>query len=39
MFILAIPMVGLYFLAALVAYLHDRGVARRTEAFSAEIVA
>jgi sec-independent protein translocase protein TatC len=29
MFMLAIPMVGLYYLAAGVAWLHDRGVAKR----------
>lgn len=29
MFLLAIPMVALYFAAVLVAYLHDRGAARR----------
>jgi sec-independent protein translocase protein TatC len=39
MFILAVPMIGLYFLAYLVARLHDRNVARRMDAFGAEIVA
>jgi sec-independent protein translocase protein TatC len=37
MFALAIPIIALYFIAALIAHLHDRSVARRTEAFSAEI--
>ncbi|NEM90052.1 twin-arginine translocase subunit TatC [Galbitalea soli] len=37
MFVLAIPMVGLYFAAAFVAWLHDRSVARRQAAFSSEI--
>jgi sec-independent protein translocase protein TatC len=37
MFILAIPMVALYFAAALVAWLHDRSVAKRAAAFAAEI--
>jgi sec-independent protein translocase protein TatC len=33
MFVLAIPIIALYFAAAFVAHLHDRAVARRTEAF------
>lgn len=33
MFLLAIPMVLLYFIAALIANVHDRGVARRTNDF------
>jgi sec-independent protein translocase protein TatC len=33
MFLLAVPMVLLYFIAALIANLHDRGVARRTNEF------
>jgi len=37
MFVLAIPIVALYFGAALVAHLHDRSVKRRMDAFSAEI--
>jgi sec-independent protein translocase protein TatC len=37
MFILAIPIVFLYFAAAFVAWLHDRGVAKRAAAFDAEI--
>jgi sec-independent protein translocase protein TatC len=37
MFVLALPIIALYFIAALVAHLHDRAAARRAEAFSAEI--
>ncbi|MCU1552064.1 MAG: twin arginine-targeting protein translocase TatC [Glaciihabitans sp.] len=37
MFILAVPMVALFFGAALVAWLHDRSVAKRLETFAAEI--
>lgn len=37
MFLLAIPMVGLYFLAAGVAWWHDRRVAKRARRLSAEI--
>jgi sec-independent protein translocase protein TatC len=37
MFLLAIPMVILYFLAAGVAWLHDRSVARRAAALDAEL--
>jgi sec-independent protein translocase protein TatC len=39
MFILAIPMVVLYFGAVLVATLHDRGVARRASELDAELSA
>lgn len=39
MFILAIPIVALYFGAAFVASIHDRGVAKRVAAFNAEIAA
>ncbi len=39
MFVLALPIIALYFAAALVAHLHDRAAARRIDAFSAEIVA
>jgi sec-independent protein translocase protein TatC len=39
MFALALPIIALYFLAVLIAHLHDRSVARRTAAISAEIVA
>lgn len=38
MFVLAIPMVLLYFAAAAVALWHDRGVARRDAALEAEVV-
>ena len=38
MFLLAIPMVMLYFAAAGVALWHDRGVARREAALEAELV-
>jgi sec-independent protein translocase protein TatC len=37
MFALAIPIIALYFLAVLIAHLHDRSVARRATAFNAEI--
>lgn len=37
MFALALPIIALYFIAALIAHLHDRSVARRTDALSAEI--
>ena len=37
MFLLAIPMVVLYFIAILIAYIHDRGVARRADALDAEL--
>lgn len=37
MFLLAIPMVLLYFIAAGIAWLHDRGAARRTDALIAVI--
>ena len=37
MFLLAIPMVLLYFTAALVAWIHDRGVARRAADLEASI--
>jgi sec-independent protein translocase protein TatC len=37
MFLLAIPMVVLYFVAVGIAFLHDRAVARRTAAFEAEV--
>jgi sec-independent protein translocase protein TatC len=37
MFLLAIPMVILYFAAVGVALLHDRRVARRARAFEAEL--
>jgi sec-independent protein translocase protein TatC len=37
MFVLAIPIIALYFAAAFVAHLHDRSVTKRTEALSAEI--
>ncbi len=36
MVMLAIPMIGLYFLAAAVAVLHDKRVAKKDEAFAAE---
>jgi sec-independent protein translocase protein TatC len=36
MFMLAIPMVGLYYVAAGVAWLHDRGVARRLAALETD---
>jgi sec-independent protein translocase protein TatC len=39
MFLLAIPMVLLYFGAALIAQLHDRGVARRADALDADLAA
>jgi sec-independent protein translocase protein TatC len=38
MFLLAIPMVFLYFAAWFIAFLHDRAVARRVDALSAELV-
>jgi len=37
MFVLAIPMVVLYFAAAGIAWAHDRGVARRSAALDAEL--
>lgn len=37
MFLLAVPLVILYFLAIAVAWIHDRGVARREAALAAEI--
>jgi sec-independent protein translocase protein TatC len=37
MFVLAIPMVILYFAAAGVAWIHDRGVAKREAALAAEV--
>lgn len=37
MLVLAAPIIGLYFAAALVAHLHDRSVARRAAQFEAEI--
>jgi len=37
MFVLAIPMVVLYFAAAGIAWWHDRGVARRADALDAEL--
>lgn len=37
MFLLAIPMVVLYFTAALIAHIHDRGIARRTEDLEATL--
>ncbi len=37
MFLLAIPMVALYFAAVLVAMIHDRGVARRLAKVEAEV--
>lgn len=36
MVLLAIPMIGLYFLAAAIAVLHDKRVAKKDEAFAAE---
>jgi sec-independent protein translocase protein TatC len=36
MFILAIPIIALYFAAAFVAFLHDRSVARRAESLDAD---
>lgn len=36
MVLLAIPMIGLYFIAAAIAVLHDKRVAKRDEAFAAE---
>ena len=38
MFILALPIIVLYFAAAFIAHLHDRSVARRIDAFDDEIV-
>jgi sec-independent protein translocase protein TatC len=38
MFLLAIPMVVLYLLAWFVAWVHDRAVARRSAALTAELV-
>jgi sec-independent protein translocase protein TatC len=37
MLVLAAPIIGLYFAAALIAHLHDRSVARRAAQFEAEI--
>ena len=37
MFILAIPIIALYFIAVLIAHLHDRSVARRVDAAAYEI--
>jgi sec-independent protein translocase protein TatC len=37
MFALALPIIALYFIAALIAHLHDRAAAKRLDAFSAEI--
>jgi sec-independent protein translocase protein TatC len=37
MFVLAIPIVALYFAAAFVSWLHDRSVAKRLATFNAEI--
>jgi len=37
MFLLAVPMVFLYFVAAGVAWIHDRGVAKRAAALDAEL--
>jgi sec-independent protein translocase protein TatC len=37
MFMLAVPMIALYFAAAGVAWLHDRGVARRIASYETEI--
>ena len=39
MFLLAIPMVLLYFIAALIAWLHDRRVARRAAEIESSIAA
>jgi sec-independent protein translocase protein TatC len=39
MFLLAVPMVILYFLGAGVAWLHDRRVAKRAAALDAELAA
>ncbi|HEX4059046.1 MAG TPA: twin-arginine translocase subunit TatC [Galbitalea sp.] len=39
MFALALPIIALYFVAVLITHLHDRAVARRLDAFSAEIAA
>ena len=37
MCLLAVPIIVLYFAAALIAHLHDRSAARRTDEFSAEL--
>jgi sec-independent protein translocase protein TatC len=37
MFALAIPIIALYFVAVLIAHLHDRAAAKRLDTFSAEI--
>jgi sec-independent protein translocase protein TatC len=37
MFVLAAPIIVLYFIAVLITHLHDRSVARRMDTFSAEI--
>lgn len=37
MFLLAIPMIALYFTAALIAWIHDRGTARRAAALEASL--
>ncbi len=34
---LALPIIALYFIAALIAHLHDRAAAKRADAFSAEV--
>jgi sec-independent protein translocase protein TatC len=39
MFLLAIPMIFLYFVAALIAWLHDRRAAKRAAAVDAELSA
>jgi sec-independent protein translocase protein TatC len=39
MFLLAIPMVVLYFAAALIAYLHDRRVAKRAQQLEISLAA
>jgi sec-independent protein translocase protein TatC len=37
MFVLALPIIALYFVAAFIAYLHDRSVANRVEQFDADV--
>jgi len=37
MIVLAIPMIALYFVAAGIAWLHDRAVAKRADKLAAEI--
>jgi sec-independent protein translocase protein TatC len=39
MFVLALPIIALYFVAVLITHLHDRAVARRLDALSTEITA